>query len=249
MTEKFFGITYTFGRENVKLKIDNILNSNSKGYVCVADGVTLAMSHKNENLKTVLDNASITVCDSGWVPLYLKSIYKIQREQYCGSDLLMDIVSQKKYKIMFIGASPKTLDALKIRLSEIDNNVSDMHFGSLPFLDVEDFDYPKIAENIKDYNPDIVFVSLGMPKQEFFMYKLSPYIDRGILIGVGAAFKFHSGLKDQKRAPQWVINAKLEWLQRIISEPKKQIKRCSLIVTSLPGIYIKEYKKRKTNNL
>jgi N-acetylglucosaminyldiphosphoundecaprenol N-acetyl-beta-D-mannosaminyltransferase len=243
--ENFFGINYTFGKDKVQAKIDELLLSRQKGYVIVADGVTLSMSRKNKALKKVLDESGMTICDSGWVPFYLRSIYHIKREQYSGSDFLMDMVQAKKYKMMFLGSSNATLQALKTRLSSIDERIAAMPFVSLPFLDVSEFNYPEIAQQINEQDPDLIFVSLGMPKQEFFMHKLYPYLNRGILVGVRAAFKFHSGLSNQKRAPKWMIRLKLEWLFRLFSEPKKQIKRCSLIASSMPGIYMKEYKKKK----
>ncbi|GHT39886.1 hypothetical protein FACS189437_04570 [Bacteroidia bacterium] len=243
--EDFFGINYTFGKDKVQAKIDELLLSRQKGYVIVADGVTLSMSHKNKALKKVLDESDMIICDSGWVPLYLRSLYHIEREQYSGSDFLMDMVQAQKYKMMFLGSSNATLQALKTRLSSIDERMAVMPFVSLPFLDVSEFNYPEIAQQINEQDPDLIFVSLGMPKQEFFMHHLSPYLNRGILIGVGAAFKFHSGLASQKRAPKWMIRLKLEWLYRLFSEPKKQIKRCSLIASSMPCIYMKEYKKKK----
>lgn len=217
--------------------------TNRKTYVCVADGVTLSLSHKNEELRKVLDESGINVCDSGWVPLYLKSLYKVDREQYSGSNLLMDLVSAKKYKFMFLGATEEILSALKTQLSALDSRISDMPFLELPFLSIDEFDYSQIAQSINEVSPDIIFISLGMPKQEFFMHRLKPYLNKGVLIGVGAAFKFHSGLQGNKRAPQWMIRYKMEWVYRILSEPKKQIKRCALIIGSMPMIYFKEYKK------
>jgi len=243
--ENFFGINYWFEKEKIHLSIDKMITNNKKGYICVADGVTLAMSHKNKRLRETLDKASIITCDSGWVPLYLKKIYNIEREQYCGADLLMNLVKMHKYRMMFLGSSQKTLDALKQNLTKKDQLIDSMFFYSLPYKDVDEFDYQEIADFIKKDNPDIIFFSLGMPKQEFFMNKLEHYIEKGILIGVGAAFKFHSGLLNQKRAPKWMIKAKIEWMYRIISEPQKQLKRCSLILFTMPAIYREELKRKK----
>ncbi|MDR0546634.1 MAG: WecB/TagA/CpsF family glycosyltransferase, partial [Dysgonamonadaceae bacterium] len=205
--ECFFGIDYTFGRAAVLAKIDELLLASQKGYVCVADGVTLAMSYRNRDLKHVLAQSLMTVCDSGWVPLYLRWIYGIDRKQYCGSDFLIDVVKAKKYKLMFLGASVEILKALRNRFSVIDERIKEMPFRALPFEKVEDFDYQSIGNMIRKENPGLIFVSLGMPKQEFFMQRLTPYLERGVLIGVGAAFKFHSGLSGQRRAPQWMIRA------------------------------------------
>ena len=70
-----------------------------------------------------------------------------------------------------------------------------------PFLNVEDFDYLKISKLINQNKPDIIWIGLGAPKQEIFMSKLLPHIDSGLMIGVGAAFNFYSGLDEYKRAP------------------------------------------------
>ena len=245
--ENYFGITYCFDKDAIHSKLDELVSSDSRGYVCVADGVTLAMSSRNPDLKKVLEDSTLTICDSGWVPLYLKSIYNIKREQYTGSDLLEYLVDQKRYRIMFLGSTREILDSLKKKLSEKDENIQSMAFETLPFREVSDFNYEIIAKNIQKDDPDIVLVSLGMPKQEYFMHNLIPFLDKGILIGVGAAFKFHSQLQHQKRAPQWMIKMKIEWFFRIFSEPKKQIKRCFLIAYAMPGLFIKEYKKSRKN--
>jgi len=243
--ERFFDINYTFGRAAAWETIDKLLLSPQKGYVCVADGVTLAITYRNQALKNVLEQSSMTVCDSAWVPTYLRWIYGIKREQYCGSDFLMDAVKSQKYKLLFLGSSPETLQALQKRLAEWNEKIAETTFFPLPFKKVEDFDYQEIAGIIQKENPDLILISLGMPKQEFFMQNLIPFLQRGILIGVGAAFKFHSGLLNQKRAPKWMIRAKIEWIHRIFSEPKKQIARCWLIFTTLPFIFWKEYRLSK----
>lgn len=242
--EEYFNICYCFDKQKVHSTIGTMVLTGRKGYVCVADGVTLAKSYKDKNLKAVLDTAGLTVCDSGWVPLYIKVLYNIEKNRYCGSDLLMDLVELKKYKLMFIGATPEILSALRDRLIEKDSRIASMEFMSLPVLPVDEFDYKSIAESVEQANPDIVFVSLGMPKQEFFMCQLIQYLKKGVLIGVGAAFKYHSGLIRFRRAPEWMIRAKVEWLFRILREPKKQIKRCILIITVMPRICLKEYRMR-----
>lgn len=80
------------------------------------------------------------------------------------------------------------------------------------------------------------------------MSKLKPYLKRGVMIAVGAAFKFYSGT-DVNRAPYWMVRAHLEFLHRIYCEPKKQIGRCSMIVESLPKLLYQEWnRKRKRKN-
>ena len=122
-----------------------------------------------------------------------------------------------------------------------------MSFSELPFRKVEDFDYKSIAENINNDNPDIIWVSLGAPKQEFFMANLLPYLNRGVMFGVGAVFNFNAGTGHVKRAPLWMRRLKLEWLYRAFEEPQKNIPRYWNFIKILPSLIISEKKKVKND--
>ena len=119
-----------------------------------------------------------------------------------------------------------------------------MMFEELPFLPVEQFDYIKIARKIEEAHADIIWVSLGAPKQEIFMSRLKMHLKRGVIIAVGAAFKFISGT-NEKRAPAWFVDHHLEFVYRIYYSPKKQLKRCAWIVATLPQLLHREWKKKQ----
>ena len=121
-----------------------------------------------------------------------------------------------------------------------------MTFYELPFCSVEEFDYPAIAEMVKKARADIIWVALGAPKQEIFMSRLKPYLDRGVMIAVGAAFKFFSGV-EAKRAPEWMVRMHLEFVYRIFREPKKQLRRCWNIISTLPKLLIEEKRRKKAS--
>lgn len=88
---------------------------------------------------------------------------------------------------------------------------------------MDEFDYEGIAKMINEDAPDIIWVSLGCPKQEQFMTKLLPYLKKGVMFGYGAIFNFYSGLDDvEKGAPKWVVNMKLQFIYRLFQSPKKQ---------------------------
>ena len=133
-------------------------------------------------------------------------------------------------------------------MTKLDPKVADMRFEELPFRKVEDFDYQGIADMINQDAPDIIWVSLGAPKQENFMNRLQPYLNRGVMFGFGAIFNFYSGLDNApKRAPQFMINLHLEWLDRIFREPKKQLRRCAMIAKTLPKVYVAEKRKKENH--
>lgn len=142
-----------------------------------------------------------------------------------------------------MGTSQNTLNGLKNNLLKENPDVANMQFIELPYKAVDDFDYEDIAKLIKVDNADIIWIALGAPKQEIFMSRLKPFLKHGVMIAVGAAFKFYSGL-EEKRAPQWMIKLHMEFLFRIACDPKKQLKRCGWIVVTLPGLLYAEWKKK-----
>ena len=241
--EKYFHISYEFDAMAAQERIAQQVAGQGAGYICVADANILQQVHNDLSYRKVVEKAMFSICDSSWVPVFLKWIHGIQRGQYCGSTIFKDVVEMKRYRQFFMGASAHILDALKKNLVEMDPAIKDMTFYELPYCDVEDFDYPAIAEMVNRDNPDIIWVALGAPKQEIFMSKLNPYLKRGVQIAVGAAFKFYSG-QEEKRAPGWMRKFRLEFLYRVYSDPKKQFARCSKIVSTLPRI-LHEERRRK----
>jgi len=244
--ESFFDIKYEFVPTRILELLDEYVASGRVEYICGADGNILQMVHRDPSYREVVSGAAFSICDSSWVPMFLRRIYGINVSQYCGSQIFDDITSMCRYKQFFLGTSDDILNALKNNLVAIDPSIENMTFQSLPFRKVEDFDYEKIAEAINQDAPDIIWVALGAPKQEIFMSKLKPYLSTGVMIGVGAVFNFRSGM-GEKRAPQWMIKSHLEWLYRIFKSPAKQLKRCWRIITTYPAIYRDELKRRNNS--
>lgn len=241
--ETYFNINYEMDKAEVHRSIQRTVQEGRADYICVADGVVLNMANRNTEYMKVVNGGLFAICDSGYVPLYLKWIYGIRYEQYCGAMIFKDIVSSSKYRMMFMGTSQRTLVGLKNTIKVWNPDVLTMTFYELPFCNVDEFDYEDIARRVEESEADIIWVALGAPKQEIFMSKLKPHLKRGVMIAVGAAFKFYSGT-EEKRAPQWMLNAHLEWVYRILCSPKKQLKRCSMIVFTLPRLLMEEMRRK-----
>lgn len=240
----FFNINYEFDRDVVLRQIDRTIANNGLGYVCVADGVILNLVDRLPGYKEVVNGSMFSICDSSYVPLYLRWLYGLHLTNYTGSDIFGDIIRMRRYRMMFLGASQEILDALRGKLTETDPRIADMTFVELPFCKVEDFDYASIARQVETDRPDIIWVSLGAPKQEIFMSMLKPHLSRGVMIAVGAAFKFYSG-KGERRAPQWMLDHRLEFLFRLMMAPRKQLNRCAWIIRTLPGLLYREWKSKR----
>lgn len=240
----YFNIRYEFDRAAVHGAIARQIASGQADYICVADGVILNTVNRDEAYRRVVDGGMFAICDSSYVPLYLRLLYGHRYSQYCGSDIFRDIVSQRRYRMAFLGTDQATLDALREQLGRLNPDVGQMLFYELPFCAVNDFDYPAIARMLAADGADIVWVALGAPKQEIFMSKLKPHLEHGVMIAVGAAFKFFSG-QGERRAPQWMLRHHLEFVYRIFSQPRKQLRRCALIVATLPSLLFHEWRRKK----
>lgn len=241
--EQYFNINYEFDKVRIFEAVEEQLQRDSSGYICVADGVILNTVNRDADYMRVINGSMFSICDSGYVPIYLRWIYGIRRSQYTGSDIFIDFIKQKKYRMFFMGASQMVLNGLQFNLSKIDKWVCDMTFYELPFCDVEEFDYQAIAQMIENDGAEIIWVALGAPKQEIFMNRLQPYLRKGVMIAIGAAFKFYSGCS-VRRAPEWVLKLHGEFIYRIFSEPQKQIRRCVMIIYTLPSLLYNEWRKK-----
>lgn len=238
----YFNINYEFSSSSVLDGIGNCLKRGEAGYICVADGNVLQKVHKDLRYREVVNGAMFSICDSSWVPLYLKKLYSMQVYQYSGSQIFEDITKLGQYSQAFIGGSPQVLSSLRTNLSEVNPQMRHACFMELPFMRVEEFDYQAIADEINAASPDIIWVGLGAPKQEIFMSRLKQYLKRGVMIGVGAVFNFRSGISE-RRAPKWMIKMHLEFVYRALSNPRKQLPRVWNILTTLPSIIKEERSK------
>jgi|TARA_B110000240_G_scaffold1522_1_gene1827 N-acetylglucosaminyldiphosphoundecaprenol N-acetyl-beta-D-mannosaminyltransferase len=240
---KYFNINFEFKHKKVDDVIFNNIVEKKAGYVCSLDGNNIATANTNSDHLAVLNGAIVNNCDSSWMPVLINLIYGKKYSNYCGTDLFIKYVRLKKFKQFFLGSTPEILDKLKENLTKIDPKIEDMSFKTLPFKKVNEFDYPAIAKMINEANPDIIWVSLGAPKQEKFMSLLLPYLDKGIMFGFGAIFNVFAEIKGLKRAPNFLVKMKLEWLYRITQEPSKQIKRNLFVLSVLPKMLRSELKK------
>lgn len=244
--KSYFNIRYEMDRGRVHNAIAEQLTKPGSDYICVADGTILTVVNKDKDYREVVNGGMFSICDSSYVPLYIKWLYGERYGQYCGSEIFKDIVSSGKYRMIFLGTQQNILDGLKANLAKLNPEVVNMTFSELPFRKVDEFDYEGIAEMIEKDGAEIIWIALGAPKQEIFMSRLKPHLKHGVMIAVGAAFKFYSGVSSN-RAPRWMVRHHLEFVHRIFKEPKKQLKRCSMIVFTLPKLLWQERKRKKDN--
>ncbi|MPZ48201.1 MAG: WecB/TagA/CpsF family glycosyltransferase [Dehalococcoidia bacterium] len=130
---------------------------------------------------------------------------------------------QLGWRHYFYGSRDETLEALKTRLAQRFPGLAIAGSYSPPFRPLSPEEDQEIVGRINAAEPDLIWVGLGMPKQELWMAEHRPRLDAPALLGVGAAFDFHSGIVRQ--APLWMQRSGTEWLFRLAQEPRRLWKR------------------------
>jgi N-acetylglucosaminyldiphosphoundecaprenol N-acetyl-beta-D-mannosaminyltransferase len=146
-------------------------------------------------------------------------------ERVAGSDfvpLLVRRAAQEGLSIFLLGATPEVSSRAAEKLAQENPGLVIAGVISPPFQPVLEMD-PEIAVQIRAANPDILLVAFGNPKQEKWIEAYGAQVQVPLMIGVGATLDFIAG--EIKRAPKWMRRSGLEWLFRMLQEPRRLFKR------------------------
>jgi N-acetylglucosaminyldiphosphoundecaprenol N-acetyl-beta-D-mannosaminyltransferase len=234
-----FGIKIQLGR--FQYLIEKIL-TDEKGYVCFLNSHMIYEYKTKKEFKSVLDKANYILADGMPVVYSLKFLKGLAQDRIAGNDVVFSLVDKaknEKLRMFWIGTSHEVLDKISSKLSDI--GVSHKTY-SPPFKPIEAFDFSNQAEMINEYKPHMVLVGLGCPKQEIWMYNMRDRI-QAPMFGIGGAFLLYAGV--DTRAPKWMRNLSLEWLYRLILEPKRLFKRYLVTNSYFCFLFIKEFFKKR----
>ena len=235
---KIFGFDIEFDHDRLRQKIADSKNRSVKGYICVVDGPSLARSYQVPVFLRVLQDAYANTCDGGSIATMASHLRKQQLKAFTGPEIFADYIGNHNFKQILLGNTEEKFTQVKEKVQNLTGYTNHLHHIPIPFASVEEFDYENIAKQIAHIDADIIWVSLGAPKQEYFMQRLLPHLQRGVMLGVGAAFAFYLGnLKDYNFR---LGETRFNWIFRLFTEPKKQFKRVSTILKYYPLIYYKE---------
>jgi len=241
---KYFNVFLEFDHPLLHQTIHDTINNHQKGYVCVVDANVLTMAQRNIPYRKVLNDALINSCDGSSIAMLAGWAHHKKFRALNGPELFEHYI-ETSYQQLLLGSTPETTDRIKEVLKARKLDTTHLQTLSLPFIPVEDFDYPAIAAEINQHAPSIIWVSLGAPKQEIFMHNILPYIKQGVLFGIGAAFNFYIG---ELNVPKLKIGGlRFIWLNRLVNEPKKLIRRILPYIAIMPKLYFEERRKVTRN--
>lgn len=243
MEKIYFKVRLEFNPSQYDRIIENAVKNDIPGYVCAIEANNLSYAYHHPDFLEVVNGALVNSCDGAVLAKILARLHHEDIDCYPGTGIFDKYTAMGKFRQFFLGNTPEVLASLKENLStKRDPKIASMRFETLPFRKVEEFDYQGIADMINEDNPDVIWVSLGAPKQEYFMARLKPYLKRGVMFGVGAAFNYNANVGNVKRPPAWMQRNRLHWLHRAFEEPKKNIPRYWRFVKTLPRMIWEEKK-------
>jgi len=206
--------------------VEEAVFKKQKKYICVCPVSTIMECERDEKVLTSVNGADLVTPD-GMPVVWLGRLHghKHIRRVY-GPELMSMIcaISAKKgYRVYFYGATQNVLDKLRKNLTAKYPGLTVSGMFAPPFRQLSEDEDKKAVEEINRSNSDIIWVGLGSPKQDLWMRKHRQAINAPVMVGVGAAFDFLAGTKPQ--APHWMRQSGLEWLFRLVTEPKRLWRR------------------------
>lgn len=201
-------------------------------YVCICNVHSVVTASQDAEFRSVVNSADMATPDGSPVAWMIRRLGGTGQQRINGPDLMWRYCEQAQFRdesIFLFGSSEETLVKLKVNLVDAFPYLKIAGSISPPFRQLSFEEDVAIVEQINSSGAGMVFVSLGCPKQEFWMASHKGRIN-AVMVGVGAAFGFHAGTI--RRAPKWMQDAHLEWLHRLLSEPQRLWKRY-LVTNSL----------------
>ena len=194
-------------------------------YICVSNVHTTVMSYDDKEYCAVQNGGIMAIPDGGPLSSVGRKRGFSNMKRTTGPDYMKEILkisAEEGYRHYFYGSTEKTLNKLEKIIEKRYPGVLVAGMYSPPFRPLTKEEDEESIRMINDSNADFVWIGLGAPKQERWMADHKGKI-KGLMVGVGAAFDYEAGNID--RAPMWMQKANLEWLYRLLQEPKRLFKR------------------------
>lgn len=211
---------------NVHNAVQDVIQNKQRGYICLTDVSNLMAASKNEQLQAAINESLFSLADGTPLAWYARMVGCKEIERISGASLMKRFFADMKgCKHFLLGDTEQTISRVIAEARKINNRIEISGY-SPPFKEFDDKDNLEMMLKIREAKPDIIWVSFGGWKQEKWMNRNIASLDSGVMIGVGAAFRFLIG--DIITPPQVFQDMGLQWLFRLLQhlarDPKDWLK-------------------------
>jgi len=243
---ELFGIEFdNLTIEEVKDFITNFIKNGQKGYIVTPNAYHMVLLKKDEEFKKAYKNAKVVLADGNAIIWTSKLLGLPLKAKCSGSDLFIEICKIAAHfnkNIFLLGGMNNSEKIAEQKLRNLFPNINIVSY-SPPFgFENDEKEGKKIIGMINNYNIGILFICVGPPKSEKWIYKNIDKLKVSLVCCFGAALDFFAGTK--KRAPVWMQKIGLEWFWRLIQEPKRLWKRYLIGNTIFIFLVIEELLKK-----
>jgi N-acetylglucosaminyldiphosphoundecaprenol N-acetyl-beta-D-mannosaminyltransferase len=194
-------------------------------YVNVCNVEVVLKAYDDPVLAEIVNKSGMATPD-GMPLVWLGRRRGLPVERVYGPDLMLALCEEglkAGWRHYFYGGTPEVLMDLTRRLSERFPGLKIAGYCPPPFRPLTAAEESEVEARINAARPDVVWVGIGTPKQDFWMAQFRPRLEAPVLIAVGAAFNFYAG--HVRQAPRWMMRCGLEWLFRFVMEPRRLWRR------------------------
>jgi exopolysaccharide biosynthesis WecB/TagA/CpsF family protein/anti-anti-sigma factor len=212
--------------EETLAEIDRIVLERTPRFIATANLDFASRASRDVELQRILMDAQLVLCDGTPLVWASRLLDAPLRERVAGSDLtprLMAHSAQRGYRIFFLGSDETVLATARDRFQREYPGLVVCGIYAPPYAKLLEFDNEAITAAIRETRPDILLVAMGAPKQEKWIYMNHRELGIPCSIGIGASLDFVAG--KFSRAPVWMQRSGLEWLFRLLQEPRRLFSR------------------------
>ena len=227
--------------EDLFLIVDDLIKKRNPSHVVGVNVDQLITISRNDYSKKIFHEAELVFTDGKPITLLAAFGGTPIKQRITGPDLMEHLckrASEKGYKVFLLGSMPGVAAQAAENLKQKYAGLIISGTYSPPFgFENNSFELEKINELLRTSNADILFVGMGSPKQDIFIFENKDKYNIPVSFSMGAAIDFLGG--HVKRAPRWMINAGLEWFYRMVQDPKRLVKRYFFDGIKIVPLYFK----------
>jgi N-acetylglucosaminyldiphosphoundecaprenol N-acetyl-beta-D-mannosaminyltransferase len=207
--------------------MDGMIARGERGYVCATAVHAIMVAQDDAEMRRALERSTLTVPDGMPLVWAANALGDDLQDRVYGPELMLRYCERSRDKghriFLYGGRDQGSLAQLTLNLRLRFPGIKIVGGYSPPYRTMTDEEEAAIAEQINLARPDVVWVGIGVPKQEKWMAHMRDRLDAPVLAAVGAAFDFHAGRVSM--APSWMQDRGLEWTYRIAQEPRRLLPR------------------------